>query len=79
MVDANFFATWSDTSYLLSDEGDLMPPPLYLLEVVWYTYLQSSEGSIMPHPYIYCKWYDTKTYNLLKVLGDLMPPPLYLL
>ena len=33
-------------------------------------------GGIMPRPYIYCKWYDTKTYNLLKVLGGIMPPPL---
>ena len=34
-----FYCKWSDTSYLLSAEGDLMPPLLYLLEVVWYTYL----------------------------------------
>ena len=28
----------------------------------------------MPRPYIYCKWYDTKTYNLLKVFGGLHAP-----
>ena len=31
----------------------------------------------MPRPYIYSKWYDTKTYNLLKVLGGFMPPPYF--
>ena len=74
--------------HLLSTEGSLMPPPLYLLWMVWYPYLLSPEGGLMPPPlilylfsaegrlmppYIYCKWYGTPTCYLLKVAGCSRP------